>query len=152
MRAFSRYFETRSYRWYRNGFFILLALILTVSSIPSLPEPDIRTFHFEIRLDYFFHFGQYACLAFLGLGWIFKKKNTLPSGTQLLLWSVILILAGILDEFHQKMIPGRTFNPLDAIMNGSGAIAGAIFTIIFWYRKLSYTTEVQEKDGNLRNH
>jgi VanZ family protein len=107
-------------------FIAWLAVILTVSSIPSLPTLKIETEKTTIRLDYLIHFCEYGLLAFLAclsytdshLGINFKRLAILAAG---------LILIALADEFHQKFIPGRTFNLKDIYSNIAGIIAALIF-------------------------
>ncbi|MBK9390284.1 MAG: VanZ family protein [Bacteroidetes bacterium] len=107
-------------------FIAWMAIILTVSSIPSLPTLKIETEKTTIRLDYLIHFCEYGVLAFLAclaytnnqLRISFKRIVILASG---------LIIFAAADEFHQKFIPGRAFNLKDIYSNIAGIIAALIF-------------------------
>ena len=96
-----------------------LIAIVTVSSIPHLPTPKIDTKHFEIRLDYLFHFCEYGLLTFLGLLSFVQKDFTMTLKKYLLI-TLALVIFALADEFHQKLIPGRTFNPRDIMSNMAG--------------------------------
>jgi VanZ family protein len=47
-----------------------------------------------------------------------------------ILITVGLIIFAILDEFHQKLIPGRTFNVKDILSNVLGILAVLIFCAV----------------------
>ncbi|NOY36152.1 MAG: hypothetical protein GXO83_01095 [Chlorobi bacterium] len=147
MSAVKTYFVTRSTGYYRNLFIIFLLLILSVSSIPSLPDPDITTPYFKIRTDYFFHLGEYFILVFLGISW-WHKKETFSLIYIVIMMMAIGIIIGTGDEFHQKLIPGRTFNPFDAVSNISGSLLGSIAGYFFWRSALIHSSkqDIDSKD------
>jgi VanZ family protein len=112
--------------------YLLIAWLLTiviVSSIPNIPTLKIHTARAEIRLDYLMHFCEYGFLAFLTF-LSFTDNVFKISYSKVAIIAVSLILFAVLDEFHQKLIPGRSFNPKDIISNIVGIIAATIFTII----------------------
>jgi VanZ family protein len=80
-----------------------------------------------IRLDYLMHFCEYglltiiAFLSFAGIEFKIAFKKYI-----IILMS--LIFFAVLDEFHQKLIPGRSFNPSDILSNISGIFAATVFT------------------------
>jgi VanZ family protein len=105
-----------------------LVSIIIVSSIPHLPTPKIETGRIKIRLDYFFHFCEYGMLAFLAL-LSFVKKDFIITPKKYFLITLALLIFAVLDEYHQKLIPGRTFNPKDIMSNMAGIIAALIFCV-----------------------
>jgi VanZ family protein len=105
--------------------------IISVSSIPRIPTLKIHTAHSEIRLDYFIHFCEYGFLAFLAFLTLADKEFRLKSGKFLII-ATGLILFAILDEYHQKFIPGRAFNVKDILSNIMGIVAAMAFcTTVF---------------------
>lgn len=100
--------------------------IVVVSSLPSLPTPKVNAGEYIIRLDYLFHFCEYGLLAFLAY-LSFAGKEFKISLKKLLITTIFLIIFAVLDEFHQKLIPGRSFNLKDIASNICGIIAGLIF-------------------------
>ena len=46
-----------------------------------------------------------------------------------------LIIFAVLDEFHQKLIPGRSFNIKDIMSNVTGILVVTVFTI-FVFRSI----------------
>jgi VanZ family protein len=114
---------------------IWLVSIAAVSSIPSLPTPKIDTGKFEIRLDYLFHFCEYGLLAVLAFLTFAKEDFDLPLKKYLIITLALMVFA-IADEFHQKLIPGRTFNSKDILSNLAGIIASLVFCF-FIFRKVA---------------
>lgn len=115
--------------------FIWMAVIVVVSSTPHLPVLKIHTNKSEIRLDYFMHLCEYGFLAFMTY-LAFAGKNFAVSPKKFLLITISLLLFALADELHQKLIPGRTFNPKDLIGNFAGILAALIFCIPV-FRKIS---------------
>jgi VanZ family protein len=106
----------------------VLAVII-VSSIPHLPTLKIHTAKSDIRLDYLIHFCEYgimALMAFLS----FAGKDFKMNYKRWILLTMGLILFAILDELHQKLIPGRSFNIKDILSNISGILAVLGFCIV----------------------
>jgi len=56
------------------------------------------------------------------------------------LFTIALILFAILDEFHQKLIPGRSFNVKDILSNITGVIAALVFCVVV-FRMIRNKTE-----------
>jgi VanZ family protein len=52
--------------------------------------------------------------------------------------AVSLITFAFLDELHQKLIPGRTYNIKDIMSNVAGIVAVTIFTM-FMFRAIGKT-------------
>jgi VanZ family protein len=114
-------------------FVLWMLLILTVSSLPSLPTPKIDTGKIEIRLDYLFHFLEYGALAFFAFLTNSRDDFYVRFRTYLII-TICLVIFSVLDEYHQKLIPGRSFNPKDIMSNISGVLAGLVFCIIVFRR------------------
>ncbi len=109
--------------------------ILILSSIPNIPTLKIHTARHEFRLDYLMHFAEYGMLSFLAF--IYFAENEFRIGYR----KVILIASGIvlfavLDELHQKLIPGRTFSTMDIMSDVTGVAAAIVFTI-FLFRSVA---------------
>jgi len=109
-------------------FIILIIAVITVSSIPSVPTLKIKTAHSSIRLDYLIHFCEYGALTFLALLWRVEKDFRV-NFRKFLFITALLMLFAIADEFHQKFIPGRTFNVKDIVSNVAGVIGGLSFCV-----------------------
>jgi len=106
-----------------------LLTIIIVSSIPSIPTLKIHTSKSEIRLDYLIHFCEYGILAGMAV-LTFVSSEFKITGKRFLLISAGLILFAILDEYHQKLIPGRAFNLKDIYSNIAGILGAAVFCVV----------------------
>lgn len=114
---------------------IWVVAISTVSSIPHLPSPKIGTGKGEIRLDYLIHFCEYGVLIFFSL-LSFLDKNFNLSLKRYIVITIAAALFAAADEFHQKFIPGRTFNPKDIMSNLAGIFTG-LMICFFFFRKIA---------------
>ena len=112
----------------------VLAIII-VSSIPSIPTLKIHTAKVEIRLDYLMHFCEYGVLALMAL-LSFAGNEFKISYRKFILITLFIIAFAILDEFHQKLIPGRAFNIKDILSNISGILAALLFSALV-FRKIA---------------
>jgi VanZ family protein len=112
--------------------YLLVAWVLAiifVSSNPSIPTLKIHTAKTEIRIDYLIHFCEYGILAFMAFLSFAGNEYKMSSG-KLILITLGLILFAILDEFHQKLIPGRAFNTKDILSNILGILAALLFCVV----------------------
>jgi VanZ family protein len=114
--------------------YLLIAWLLTIivlSSIPNVPTLKIHTARKEIRLDYLMHFTEYGILTFITL-LSFSGSKFRMSLKKIMLIAVSLTVFAYLDEFHQKIIPGRTYNIIDFLSNTSGIVVVMILTLIIF--------------------
>jgi VanZ family protein len=114
--------------------YLLIAWLLTiiiVSSIPNIPTLKIHTAKADIRLDYLMHFCEYGVLTFMAQ-LSFTGNEFKISYKKFFLITVSLILFAILDELHQKLIPGRTYNVKDIASNVTGILATTVFTLLIF--------------------
>jgi VanZ family protein len=110
-------------------FWTWLILIITISSIPNLPGPELRTGDTIFRLDYMIHLIEYFVLVTFFLFWKWGKGHRI-SNAFVLLTLIGGLLIATLDEYHQLWIPGRTFNPMDMYANYAGMLSGVLFSFI----------------------
>lgn len=108
-----------------------LLAIISISSIPSIPTLKIHTQHSEIRLDYLIHFCEYGVLAFVSF-LSFAGDNFKVDIKLFLILTIALCVFAVIDEFHQKFIPGRSFNPRDIFSNISGIIGAVVFCLVIF--------------------
>jgi len=125
-----------------SGYFLVawILFIVVFSSIPSLPVIKIHTSKSEIRLDYLIHLAEYGLLGFLTFT-TFAGEDFRPGIKRLIFLTVLLILFAFLDEFHQKFIPGRTFNIKDLYSNVSGIMLSLVFCLVV-FRRLSRRRQI----------
>ncbi len=143
-------FKQNLYKWLT---LIWAIIIVTISSIPNLPNPELKTFDsFEIRLDYIFHFLVFFILGILVVLW--QTPDSLKLKTKYLLYILFAgTIFGAVDEAHQLVIPGRRYNPIDLYYNLLGFWAGVLITYYYFIRFLivkrqrftSFLNKAQEK-------
>lgn len=102
---------------------IWISAVIIVSSIPDLPTLKIQSKGSVIRLDYLIHFLEYAITAFLAFFAFERKDFSIDYKKYAVIITMVLIFA-VGDEYHQKLIPGRTFNPGDLLCNAIGIFGG----------------------------
>jgi VanZ family protein len=110
---------------------IVAIAIISISSIPDIPTLKIHTVKSDIRLDYLIHFCQYGLLTLVAFITYSDKSFKIRSGKALLLISCLILFA-VADEFHQKLIPGRSFSLKDILSNLSGIVVAAVITIVIF--------------------
>ena len=120
-----------------------LAIIL-VSSVPSVPVLKIHTAKTVIRLDYLIHFCEYGILAFMAY-LSFAGNDFKMSYRKFILITFFLISFAVLDEFHQKFIPGRAFNAKDILSDIAGILAVLIFCLVL-FRNMANKTGKFDQD------
>jgi VanZ family protein len=117
--------------------------IITLSSIPNIPTLKIHTSGGAvIRIDYLIHFCEYGLLTFMAF-LSFAGNEFKITYKKYILLILSLILFAVLDEYHQKLIPGRSFNIKDILSNVTGILAVTAFTMIVF--RLIKDKIVQEK-------
>lgn len=108
-----------------------LVMIVFFSSLPNIPVLKIHTAKTDIRIDYLIHFLEYGALTLLSFLTFAQNDFKMGFGKTLTI-ALILILFAFLDEYHQKLIPGRSFNYRDILSNLAGIIAGVMFCVIIF--------------------
>ena len=111
-------------------------IIFIASSVPANYIPTYKIFHHDkiIHATLFFIFGIFVYRALEP----FVKKSKFDFGRLFFSISVV-ILYGVLDEFHQGYVPGRTVDLWDATADTIGGILAAIAIYIVYVRKRSAT-------------
>jgi len=104
--------------------FLLLAIawagvIFYLSSQPGIHTPLL--FHGQDKLLHLIAFGV---LGFLLMGAMKATSSGYRTGQ---VWFVAALAAsyGVLDEFHQYFVPGRSVEVYDALADATGALLGA---------------------------
>ena len=106
--------------------FIFLALailwagvIFYLSSQPSIDTPSLFP-----GQDKLFHMVAFGILGFLLMGGM-KITSSSYQTRQVGFVVVLVVLYGLLDEFHQYFVPGRTMDIYDALADAAGGLLGA---------------------------
>jgi len=103
-------------------------LIFALSSIPSsaLPKIALLTYDKLIHVIIFFIFGILVYFAF-GL----KGNSVSFRWSQSFMVLLIVIAYGVLDEFHQSFVPGRTPDFYDAMADTAGGCLSAVSVFLY---------------------
>lgn len=119
--------------FFKVFFWIWLLIILVMSSTPKLPAIKLNIDESIIRIDYGIHFIEYFVLVAFFLLW--RINIDLNPTIMIIIMTLIIGMAtGFVDEFHQKIIIGRSYNPKDMLSNFVGVLAGVI--IVTFYLKI----------------
>ena len=102
----------------------LMAVMLGLSSIPGDDLPDLGPNH----ADKLIHAAEYALLG------LFLAAAS-PGARGAFLAGLIAALFGVLDEFYQGWIPGRSSSAWDAVADALGASSGAGAVALFRWRR-----------------
>ena len=114
--------------------YLLIAWGLTIiilSSIPNIPTLKIHTAKAEFRLDYLMHFCEYGVLTFVAF-LSFAGEEFKIRFRKFMLITAFLVTFAVLDELHQKLIPGRTCSIKDMTSDVTGILAAIIFTLLIF--------------------
>lgn len=106
--------------WFRYGSLLVAVGVLVVSSWPSL---SVSAFGWSLE-DKFQHLTVYALLSYLAArGWVPPRG---APGRKRVAWIILVILAifAMLDEYHQRWIPGRFVELGDFLADALGVLAG----------------------------
>jgi VanZ family protein len=111
-----------------------LGMIFALSSMSSLPiNPPFENF------DKLAHFGEYCLLAILltrALGSLSWPSRSWPI---LALTMIAILSLGLLDEFYQSTVPGRSSDVLDAAADVMGGLFGCAVYLLarrFWHGRI----------------
>ena len=100
------------------------AVLYYLSDQPGIGIPPLF-----IGQDKLFHAGVYSVLGFLVMGAI-KPAGHEHSQGQILLAAGLAAAYGLLDEFHQYFVPGRSADTFDVIADMAGGILGALLMFV----------------------
>jgi hypothetical protein len=108
---------------------IYAALIFAISGIPQITPPFLG---FTLE-DKVYHFLEYSVFSFLLFLAFFKVQKDFFKKNLFLLSSLIGIIYAYSDEFHQRFVPGRTYDLYDFLADCLGIIL--IQAILWGYRR-----------------
>jgi VanZ family protein len=88
------------------------------------------------------HFGEYGVLAFLAFFALAEDKFRI-NWKKFITVAIGLVMFAILDELHQKLIPGRTCSIRDVASDVTGVLAAVGFTLVV-FRSIRFRMEKTE--------
>lgn len=100
-------------------------LIFIVSSIPEITPPSLG---FQLE-DKIYHFIEYSIFSFLLFLAFFTAKTDFFKRNVFLFSSLIGIIYAYSDEFHQRLVPGRSYDLYDFLADCLGII---LIQAILW--------------------
>jgi len=110
----------------------LPALIWCIAIFGLSALPGIGSLRVPIRVDKLVHGTVYFILCFLVWRAFFYQSVYPVLKKQAILFAYLFTcLYGVVDEFHQIYVPGRTPDPLDALADGTGALA-FVLVLVWW--------------------
>ncbi len=105
-------------------------LIFVISSIPQISPP-----FFGFRLeDKLYHFAEYAIFSLLLFLAFFKAETNFFKKNVFLLSSLVGIAYAYSDEFHQRFVPGRSYDLYDFVADCLGIVLvqAALWIYLAW--------------------
>ena len=105
-------------------------LIFIISSIPEITPPSLG---FQLE-DKVYHFIEYSIFSFLLFLAFFKAKREFFRRNVFLFSSLIGIIYAYSDEFHQRLVPGRSYDFYDFLADCLGIILiqAALWIYLGW--------------------
>ena len=114
------------------GGWLLFQLTLTTLPGDALPPLEV-----SFRIDWVAHLCMY-----FGLGFLIARaarRSNWSAARLASVWVAIAVL-GVVDEFHQKFIPGREAELMDWVMDATGSWTGLVTGYVLmrarWAQKL----------------
>ncbi len=103
-----------------------MAVIYFLSSRPGSDFPAMF-----VGADKLVHFAVFGMLGPLITGALGRPGTGDPWG-RILLVTVVVALYGVLDEFHQSFVPGRTSSAGDVMADAAGGFVATAGAYRFW--------------------
>ncbi len=110
---------------------LYMALIFAISSLeqPPLPMPEFEW----LTIDKLYHFIEYAILGgLLTRAFVKARPSVIPSRFAWHAATVLSILYGASDEWHQTFVPGRFATLADWVADVLGSIAGVLVVYLYY--------------------
>jgi VanZ family protein len=120
---------------------IYAALIFVISSLPKITPPPLGL-RFE---DKVYHFLEYSVFSFLLFLAFFKAETNFFRRNVFLLSSLIGIAFAFSDEFHQRFVPGRSYDLFDFLADCLGVV---LIQAVLWIYLERKSHRAVTKDGH----
>ena len=99
---------------------------------PNLSAERIETVHFLIRKAA--HLTEYAVLGLLAARAFFASSHDLLRRSWFPLGFLLILVYGLLDEYHQSFVPSRTASLYDSAIDVTGGLVGLLVFAYFHRR------------------
>lgn len=108
---------------------VLFLLLLNVIPVGNETSKALTGNRFVFRLDHLLHLAM-----ILSTAWLFVLGQVMDhpvfNDKPALCYSITVILAAVIFEYAQHLVPSRKFNPLDLLFNLAGAFLGICAVVI----------------------
>ena len=118
---------------YHVPMILYACIVIAVSSIPNLKTPSVEFF----AVDKLAHFIEYAIFGFLTFRSFSHLREGIRVNLALLLSILFLSVFAMIDEYHQRFIPGRQADVADVATDLLGAVLVIVFLWLRLHRKES---------------
>jgi len=111
----------------RRLYFAMLAgWVALTFTLTSIPNPEFSPlFPWSDKIA---HFAFYGVMGFLFVLW---RREVGTEAAAAVLWAAIFAaLLGVVDEFHQQWIPGRSMELLDWVADFTGGTTGGFCSAV----------------------
>ena len=105
---------------------------------PNLSESRLAAVHFLTRKAG--HFTEYAVLAFLTRRALITSSQDFLQRYWFQLGLLLVVIYGLLDEFHQSFVPSRTASVYDSLIDIAGGLT--VLLIFRFYGKYPREREI----------
>ena len=113
---------------------------------PNLSEARLAVLHFLTRKAA--HFTEYAVLAFLVRRAFVTSSRAFLQRYWFQLGLLLVVIYGLLDEFHQSFVPSRTPSIYDSAIDVAGGLT--VLLIFKFYDRNSRQRETSSQVGEFR--
>jgi len=112
-----------------------LAIMLAMFVVSSLPGTDDAAPQFLLNLkpswQNALHIPAYAILT---LAWFWALLGAVGSTRRTAsIGALITLLFGVLDEYNQSAVPGRTGSVMDLVLNATGVLVALVIFFLWRY-------------------
>lgn len=107
---------------------IWFIVVLVLIALPGSDFPNVDDWYHRWYVDKWIHAGIFGLLAFLFMfpfAQVVAERNTLHSVCKNI--AILTMVWGFATECIQLMVPGRSFDLLDALADSVGAILAYVF-------------------------
>ena len=110
-----------------------MAMLFGFSSLSTLPSPPGDFSFYDVHIAAYAGLGAITARATLreAQGRLERSRGATGKGVRDVSWRAVLgaivisSFYGVTDEYHQRFVPGRSFDVLDMLADAIGSVVGA---------------------------